>query len=66
MCSSDLLVTPPLQAGLLPGTLRGRLLRRGRLREGSVVVETLQRADGVWLINSVRGWVRAELAGPAA
>jgi para-aminobenzoate synthetase/4-amino-4-deoxychorismate lyase len=48
--------TPPVSSGLLPGTLRGRLLAAGELTERVIVREDLQRADGLWLINSVRGW----------
>jgi para-aminobenzoate synthetase/4-amino-4-deoxychorismate lyase len=50
--------TPPLHAGLLPGVLRGDLLRRGELRERVLRPEDLQQADGVYRINSLRGWQR--------
>lgn len=55
------LLTPALACGLLPGTLRGELLERGILSEAIVRVEDLRAADGIWLINSVRGWRRAVL-----
>ncbi|HXT21747.1 MAG TPA: aminotransferase class IV, partial [Thermoanaerobaculia bacterium] len=55
------LVTPPLSSGLLPGTFRARLLARGRLVERVVRREDLARATGLWLVNSVRGWMPAEL-----
>ncbi|RZI86355.1 MAG: bifunctional aminodeoxychorismate synthase component I/aminotransferase [Rubrivivax sp.] len=55
--------TPPLSAGLLPGVMRETLLAEGRLRERSITVdELLQQAEGLALINSVRGWLDAELA----
>ena len=55
-------LTPPLACGLLAGTYRAELLARGRLREEVLSVDVLDHADEVWLINSVRGWVRARLS----
>ena len=55
------LVTPPVSSGLLAGTFRARLLARGRVVERVVRREDLARADGLWLVNSVRGWIPAEL-----
>ena len=57
------LLTPALSCGLLPGTLRGELLERGILSEAVITVEDLLSAEGLWLINSVRGWRRAVLVG---
>ncbi len=54
-------LTPPVDCGLLPGTYRAELLARGRLREEVLNVETLEAADEVLLINSVRGWIRTRL-----
>jgi para-aminobenzoate synthetase/4-amino-4-deoxychorismate lyase len=54
-------VTPPLACGLLPGTMRAELLERGEITEARIAKEDLLRADEVWLINSVRGWMRVEL-----
>ncbi|GAB6110638.1 aminodeoxychorismate synthase component I [Desulfomicrobium salsuginis] len=56
------LLTPPLDSGLLPGTLRAALLRAGRIRERAVQARELSRCSRMWLINSVRGWRRATLA----
>jgi para-aminobenzoate synthetase/4-amino-4-deoxychorismate lyase len=56
------MLTPPLECGLLPGTMRAHLLREGRIREGLVRVGDLPRCTGLWLVNSVRGWRRATLA----
>jgi para-aminobenzoate synthetase/4-amino-4-deoxychorismate lyase len=55
------LLTPPVACGLLAGTLRARLLLRGRIAEGVVRVEDLPRCEGAWLVNSVRGWIPFEL-----
>lgn len=56
------LLTPPLDSGLLPGTLRGVLLRGGRIREQVVAKTDLPRCTRLWLVNSVRGWREAALA----
>ena len=54
-------VTPPIGEGLLPGVLRGRLVSDGVLVEQPVPVDDLRRADGLALVNSVRGWRPARL-----
>ena len=55
----DVLLTPPLSRGLLPGVLRERLIDEGRAREADLRVEDL--ADGFWIGNAVRGLIRARL-----
>lgn len=58
------LLTPPLTAGLLPGTLRAQLLEEGRAVEAPLTLKDLCEAETAYLGNSVRGLVRAEpLAG---
>ncbi len=52
------LFTPPLACGLLPGVLRGELLEKGQIAERILHPHDLERADEIWLINSVRGWRR--------
>ena len=42
---------------LLPGVLRTRLLRENTIRQAPLNVQDLHRAEEVWLINSLRGWV---------
>lgn len=54
-------VTPPLLCGLLPGVGRAVALRSGRLQEAVVRLEDLQRVQGWAFINSLRGWLTAEL-----
>jgi para-aminobenzoate synthetase/4-amino-4-deoxychorismate lyase len=56
------LVTPPVECGLLAGTMRAELLARGEILEHRVTLEQLFTAPRFWLINSVRGWRRAALA----
>ncbi len=55
-------VTPPLECGLLGGTLRAELLERGEIVEARVSIERLRAAPRFWLVNSVRGWRPAVLA----
>jgi para-aminobenzoate synthetase/4-amino-4-deoxychorismate lyase len=54
--------TPPLDAGLLPGTERAALLTEGAIAERSVTVEELRNAGGIAVFSSVRGWRRAVLS----
>ena len=56
------LLTPPLSCGLLPGTFRAELLSRGQIEECVLDPEDLERAEAIYLINSVRKWVRVRLA----
>lgn len=51
--------TPPISSGLLAGTFRRHLLARGEIAERVLRREDLEAARKVWVINSVRGWVRA-------
>jgi para-aminobenzoate synthetase/4-amino-4-deoxychorismate lyase len=51
-------ITPPLTSGLLPGTFRAWLLEQGEVEEGVLRVEDLTRYEGLWRVNSVRGWQR--------
>jgi para-aminobenzoate synthetase/4-amino-4-deoxychorismate lyase len=60
------LVTPPVESGLLAGTLRADLLNDGKVVERAVSVDDLARATGLWLVNSVRGWRRAVIVERAA
>ena len=55
------LYTPPVHAGLLPGTLRAQLLEQGRIFERSIRRADLLAADEIFLLNSVRGWRPAVL-----
>jgi para-aminobenzoate synthetase / 4-amino-4-deoxychorismate lyase len=55
--------TPPLHCGLLPGTLRGALLRQRSIAERILFPSDLARADAVFRINSVRGYTPVEVEG---
>jgi para-aminobenzoate synthetase/4-amino-4-deoxychorismate lyase len=54
-------VTPPVECGLLAGTLRAELLANGEIFEARIPLDRLVMAPRLWLINSVRGWRPAEL-----
>lgn len=56
--------TPPVACGLLGGVYREHLLERGWIEERVITLEELQQAEAIYLINSVRGWVRAVLTRP--
>ncbi|MCI0623319.1 MAG: aminodeoxychorismate synthase component I [Acidobacteria bacterium] len=53
--------TPPRNSGLLAGTFREELLAQGMIRERVISKEELNRADRLFLINSVRRWMPARL-----
>lgn len=55
----DRLITPPLSCGLLPGTLRERLIAEGRACEATLSLNDLP--PQFYLGNSVRGLVRATM-----
>ena len=54
-------VTPPLVCGLLPGIGRALALQDGRLIEAVVRVDDLPRVQGWAFLNSLRGWIGAEM-----
>jgi para-aminobenzoate synthetase/4-amino-4-deoxychorismate lyase len=51
--------TPLAACGLLAGMGRARYLAQGRITEGLVRVEDLEKAQGLAFINSLRGWIDA-------
>ena len=54
-------LTPASRCGLLPGTLRGKLLEEGVIAEAVISRQMLHSATTVWCVNSVRGWREARL-----
>ena len=59
------LLTPPLEHGLLPGVLRRELMESGDAREAPLLLDDLRQA-GRWFVgNSLRGLQIAEIAGSA-
>jgi para-aminobenzoate synthetase/4-amino-4-deoxychorismate lyase len=55
--------TPPLGGGALPGVGRAVLVERGDLVERVLHPDDLERAGGVAVVSSLRGWRPAVLAG---
>ena len=53
---SGRLLTPPVNCGLLPGTYRDFLLKRGILSEQVLTVDDLRNCSRIYLINAVRKW----------
>ncbi|WP_290694313.1 chorismate-binding protein [Aquabacterium sp.] len=53
--------TPPLASGLLPGVMRASVLADGLLAERILTLGDLDRAQGMALLNSVRGWLPVRL-----
>jgi para-aminobenzoate synthetase/4-amino-4-deoxychorismate lyase len=49
------LLTPPLEAGLLPGILRAELIARGEAREATLTPDDLK--GEIYLGNSLRGLI---------
>ena len=56
-------VTPPVECGLLAGTMRAELLAAGEIAEAPITVDQVLAARRIWLVNSVRGW-RQGVIGP--
>ena len=57
------LYTPRLSCGLLAGTLRAQLLDQGLAIEAVLTPDHIDEAEAVYLGNSVRGLMSAELMG---
>ncbi|MBW2511968.1 MAG: aminotransferase class IV [Deltaproteobacteria bacterium] len=55
------LITPAVTCGLLQGTYRRDLLRRGIIREEVINRQELSKSARIYLVNAVRKWRRAEL-----
>jgi para-aminobenzoate synthetase/4-amino-4-deoxychorismate lyase len=59
------LYTPPLACGVLPGILRSRLVSQARAVERVLFFEDLRSADALYVGNSARGLLLAELVQDA-
>lgn len=56
-------LTPPLSCGLLPGILREELIDNKQVTERALSLTDLKNAEKVFVGNSLRGLIRAELVG---
>lgn len=61
----DTLYTPPLRSGVLPGILRSRLVSEAHAVERVLFFEDLINADALYVGNSARGLLQAELVEDA-
>jgi 4-amino-4-deoxychorismate lyase len=59
------LITPPLSCGLLPGVLRAEMLDSGEAREGKLRPADLGFARAIFVGNSLRGLIKAQIAPSA-
>lgn len=55
---NDMLLTPPVECGLLNGVYRQVLLQKGKVKENVITIEDLHRAMDIYISNSVRGLIR--------
>ena len=53
--------TPALSSGCLPGVYREQLLRAGDAQERTLTIEDLNAASQIFVTNSLRGQLRAEM-----
>ena len=53
--------TPPASCGLLPGVFRAAVIEARMVQERVVTKDDLRHATRLWLINSLREWVKAVL-----
>jgi len=58
----NILYTPPVKCGLLPGVFREHLLKTGAAREKVLYRKDLKEAQQIYIANSVRGLLSAKLA----
>lgn len=55
------ILTPHAECGLLPGVLRESLLLTGEAQEAVLGMEDLERAERIWIGNSLRGLIPVRL-----
>ena len=55
------LLTPPLDCGLLPGVMRRQLLESGQAVEAVLSVDDLRGASAIYLANALRGLIPVSL-----
>lgn len=65
--SEGMLLTPPITSGILPGVLRADLIRerraKGAVLKPSDLEEAMETGRRIYVGNSLRGLIRAELVG---
>lgn len=58
-------ITPPLRCGLLSGVGRALAVADGRLQEAVLPLDDVGQVTAWAFVNSLRGWVEAELVAPS-
>jgi len=58
---NGILYTPPVKCGLLPGVLRGYLLKKRKAREKKLYMKDVLAAERIFIGNSVRGLLEAKI-----
>ncbi len=58
---ADMLLTPALSSGLLPGTLRQKMLMQKQAKEAVLSLDDLKNAQKIYFGNSVRGLQHAKM-----
>lgn len=58
---SGKLFTPPIKSGLLNGILRQKLIKQGKIKEKKLHLNDLKKAEKIFCINSVRGFVEVQI-----
>ncbi|HEY2420247.1 MAG TPA: aminodeoxychorismate synthase component I [Neobacillus sp.] len=53
--------TPPVNSGLLAGTFREMLIKKGEIHEKTLFLSDLKNCTKVWFINSIRKWLEVEV-----
>lgn len=56
-----ILCTPPTQSGLLSGTFRETLIKKGKIIERTLTITDLENCTSIWFINSVRKWLPVQM-----
>jgi para-aminobenzoate synthetase/4-amino-4-deoxychorismate lyase len=57
------LFTPPISCGLLAGTFRSHLLETEHVSERVIRKDELKKCSNIFLVNSVRKWVKIDPKG---
>lgn len=55
------LFTPPVECGLLAGTFRAELISSGEVKERVLLKQDMAEFEAVFLINSLRKWVKVDI-----
>ena len=55
------LFTPPVECGLLAGTFRAELIASGEVKERVLLKQDMAEFEAVFLINSLRKWVKVDI-----